>query len=309
MLRFKKVAVLPLFVSEERDIQEYRELGGNFTRKIPKYTGSQAPCTELDRDIIRVFFSARDQYKRSYPFYYEIDEDFKVVKTCDKPLLQLGGPGEGDEDGCMISQVTPAFVNYTGWNKGKAFGIARYRTCCMSADRFSKLAWKKVPGPFLDRDGNSPCGNSMPFETEDTTYYMSYKKWDDVGEPHYNILIAEESEYCCRIDAEYQQLKLREDEGGLCRPVPFRYNNKKYLIYSRRGTTDYRTNKEEAYKIGLAVKSRSGKWSRIDDEIELIGEENSLMQCYFYPQWIKKELFLFYNNDFCSPIHIAKLMQ
>src|ERR1700722_5125288 len=131
---FKKLGQLPAFKSSQLDTQHYRELGGNFTRRIPMYSGSQAACPYVMEDRIRVYFSARDQHNRSFPFFYDLDlnNPLKVLDTCNDPLLELGASGRFNDSGNMVSQITKSQWNdtlvmqVTGWNKGS--GDIRYRT-------------------------------------------------------------------------------------------------------------------------------------------------------------------------------------
>lgn len=314
-LVFKKIGELDEFCKTVT----YKELpfgvDGPLQDHSVQYRGSQAPCTELldEGRTIRIYFSARDDEKRSFPFYFDVYATNPVIKMetgASEPLLYPGNLGEFDSDGVMVSHVYNKYTQkemlYTGWNKGN--NQVRYRTACGSAS-FDKGCWAKK-GIYLDRTINSPCGTSMPFIFKDwktstsTIFLMSYKKWEK-SEPFYGLSFYPMD--CFTDKEDLSLIDLDENTGGLARPSIFSLDRQNYLICCSRGKWNYRSDKKEGYKPRLFQLDPSFNLTEIEIKIE--GSEDSLVCAYPWVERTKYGTYMFYNeNSFTGPLSVAKLI-
>src|SRR5882724_8881573 len=65
---------------------------------------AQIPLTDqIDEDVLRIYFSTRDEHGRSLPAYLHVDstEPKKILYVHDQPILSLGNLGTFDESGIM----------------------------------------------------------------------------------------------------------------------------------------------------------------------------------------------------------------
>lgn len=292
-MKFKKVASLPEFSIGSIDLQH-----GDV---VPEFSGSQAPSpVVLEDGNMRIYFSARDNKKRSLPFYYDIDREYNVIGMADSPIIPLGAPGEADEDGVMPSQVIENTLYYTGWNRVDNSTGARYRTACMSV-RLGDPGTKLL---IFDRLPIAPCGTSMPFleiiESDDwglmkyRVHFMSYKYWKN-NEPYYTTSY-QESSWGDSWFGEY----IDTLPNSAARPVVFEGK----IFYSERANEGYRLDKGKSYKMFYNS-------SKLDDPvlIEIDGGEDDLMQAYGYPIKFDNKTVLLYNNTFTGSIQIAELIE
>ncbi len=252
--------------------------------------GSQAPTVdELDSGVLRVYFSARDAWGRSHPFYYDVlkSNPLKILYTGEVPI-PLGEPGSPDELGVMISHVWHRWIYYTGWGNHPT---ERYKTTSMEFD--TKTKEKRI----MFNDSMFPNGTSMPFLCWDTILFMGFTEWVN-GEPFYAIYRDDDS------GEPTLELPLGPNEGGLARPVSF--DNDRYIFFSSRGKFNYRTDPAETYKLKVAdLDSRNDNTKVVVHNITIEGDNNH-MKAYGYPIKVDNKTYLFYNSgSFTSPIHVA----
>ena len=95
----------------------------NGSKKWSK-THAQLPVADFieNENIIRIYFSTRDEYGRSLPDYIEVNADnpTEILTTNQTPILPLGQLGEFDDCGVMPSWVVnknnEKWLYYIGWN-------------------------------------------------------------------------------------------------------------------------------------------------------------------------------------------------
>ena len=119
----------------------------------------------LNNSIVRIFFSPRDSYNRSYIGWLEIDinEPTKVLRVSRKPYLKPGVTGTFDDCGVMPSWISiwqnKYVFYYIGWNVRTTVpfhqGLGR-----ISFDSFSDMVGERTlknsSGPFMDRSEYDP---------------------------------------------------------------------------------------------------------------------------------------------------------
>ena len=314
MLIFEKITTLPEFTAP----------GG--------FKGSQAPCSILmEDDVMRVYFSSRDQLKRSQPFFMDLDiseNPPRVINVWQEPLLPLGEDYEFDSDGVMISQVIKTnfapIVWYVGWNDGN--DQIRYMTA-IGKGYFDGITGKWIKedryNPILDRGYGSPCGTSMPFYHDDNLYFMSYKRWiqtyegslegeSGLWEPEYGLSMVFKNEDRVGLSlSDTYDLNLKKPGESLARPIVWTDGNTSKMLFSYRGEKDYRFDRTQSYKIGYAESEfRCHNWKRDDSQVKILGGEDDLMQAYPYLERnTKYGTFLLYNSDFTSPLVLCKQVE
>ena len=75
-----------------------------------------------EKGIVRIFFSCRNINNRSSVAFVDVDfnDDFKILRIADEPVLKAGDPGYFDDDGVSVSWVIPVngkfYLYYLGWN-------------------------------------------------------------------------------------------------------------------------------------------------------------------------------------------------
>lgn len=278
------------------------------------YEGSQAPTPYIDKDCIKISFTARNRDNKSTCFTYTVDKD-NPLKILERPSRPTFSPnpdlGSYYSDGFMISQYwksqnkgnkqvvnSDPIVYFTGWERMGRSDVT-YRSSCGQV-----IGESPAQCPFLDRTLLGPCGSSMPFRYGNEIIYMAVDKWEK-GESQYYIASWYKNEQGFIYN---KPLITREsNEGGLARPVRFNANingQVDHIIFSARGKVKFRSAKEERYKMFIATKI-DNVWTR-SEKIDIIGPEN-YMECYGYPLEIGNKWYLFYNNHFKSPIQVAEI--
>lgn len=87
---------------------------------------------------------------------------------------------------------------------------------------------------------------------------------------------------------------------AIAQPCVVKENNKYYMWYSYRKTLDYRTNKDNSYRIGYAESGDGTNWIRKDEAVGIAVSEtgwDSEMIEYPYVIKIKDKWVMFYNGN------------
>lgn len=247
---------------------------------LPVFTSEQ---------IMRVYFTTRDKSNRSHVAYADFDifNKFKVVKLCDRPVIEPGGPGYFDDSGAAMGYYLEhegnKFIYYLGWNLKvtvpwqNSIGLA---VAASGSDTFLKYS----QAPLLDRSSEDPFSISYPailFENKKfRMWYGSNLSWgSDQREMHHVIKYAEsdngihwvrKNQIC--IDLKYQ------NEYAISKPFVLKSDEFYNMWYSYRGNEMTTT-----YRIGYAVSKDGINWVR-KDELAGINVSNegwdSEMICY-----------------------------
>jgi hypothetical protein len=72
------------------------------------------------------------------------------------------------------------------------------------------------------------------------------------------------------------------------------------MWYCYRGSIDYRTDKQQSYRLGYAESIDGLRWARKDNEVGIDRSEtgwDSVMMCYPYIYEHKGRKYLFYNGN------------
>ena len=164
---------------------------------------AQVPFAYKHKDFLRVYFSSRDAQGQSRPTFIDVDynDPTKILYVHDKPVLELGGPGEYDETGAMPAWFVDMpngdiWLYYTGWNRTHN----SYRLSMgLSVSSDGGLTFKKMfKGPIMDRSIQNPIWAAQPSVMFDNgvwrMWYISGQKCEYIHgypEPFYDCRYAE----------------------------------------------------------------------------------------------------------------------
>lgn len=256
------------------------------SHSLPKISGgSKAPTIQRVLERTLLWFSSRDDAGYSYPQCL----DPTTITFFDIPMHLPKRTGTAYDSGIMPSQVIDDTLLFTGWNRGN--DLCKYRNSML------KYSFVTDKVSFIsDRSDEEPIGTSMPFLWWDTLFYMSFRAWSG-GESIYDIKSV-------KVDKNLKFLEtpkvILRGQYAYARPWLSSFNGITYLWYCYRHFLDFRTNPEKSYKIGV-LRLEAGEW--VPEELDTSGLGDELMQAY--PCVMDDTLY--YNNDFDSPIQVAKI--
>lgn len=274
-------------------------------------THAQVPTAIVLDDCIRVYYATRDDQGRSRTSFVDLarDDPGRVVYEHDRPVLDIGLPGQHDEDGAMTGCVVRAGdairLYYTGWSRGVttpyrvSVGLAESSDGGVSFERVCE-------GPVVDRTRLEPYMTMSPYvlhqEGRWRMWYGSGTGWTDVGghmEPLYIVKYAESDD-----GVAWRQ----EDVVCIAPEHPLEANTRPSVLvgdagfemwFSYRGSVDFR-NGVGAYRIGHAVSKDGKSWRRGGDPDGLAPEGDGWCgRMIAYPNVISLDgrRIMFHNGD------------
>lgn len=240
---------------------------------------AQVPVPDYieEENLVRVYFSTRDEQGRSLPGYVELDADdlTKVLKISQEPLMQLGKLGEFDDCGVMPSWLinvgTEKWMYYIGWNVRNTIPYHNAIGLAISKDggrTFSKFS----NGPLWDRNHVEPHYSGTSCVLFDNgifkNWYLSCTEWREVKgrvEPRYHIKYAESTdginwERKGIVAIDYKD----EDEAGIVKASVIKEEGRYKMWFSYRQFVDYRIDVGGSYRIGYAESKDGVNWERKD---------------------------------------------
>ncbi len=275
---------------------------------------AQVPYAYKHKDFLRVYFSSRDDHGQSRPTFIDVDYDdpTKILYIHDTFVLDLGGPGEYDETGAMPSWFVPQsngdiWLYYTGWNRTHN----SYRLSMgLSVSTDGGITFKKMfRGPIMDRSIHNPIWAAQP-----SVMYVNgrWMMWYISGQKCEYIHGYPEPYYDCRVAVSEDGIKW-EPTGDVAlpfddflhavgRPSVFFEDGIFKMYYSYRHTRDYRTDRNQSYRLGYAESKDGFKWERKDGLVGIHKSDNPndfdyemIDYAYCYEHNDKK--YLLYNGN------------
>jgi hypothetical protein len=276
---------------------------------------AQVPVAEYidELDIIRVYFSTRDEYGCSRPDFVDLEADNpqKIVRRNELPILPLGKAGTFDDCGVMPSWLVnfqgKKYLYYIGWNVRNtipyhnAVGLAISED---NGDTFQKIS----EGPLWDRDYKEPhySGSSCVLVDKGVwrNWYLSCTEWRNVAgkmEPRYHIKYAESQDGInWHRDGTVSIDYLDDNEAGIVKASVLNECGKYRMWYSYRNFNEYRTNSLNSYRVGYAESIDGKHFERMDhlSGIDISKEGwDDLMICYPHVIKVKNKKLMFYNGN------------
>jgi|GEM_PF-123806 len=275
---------------------------------------AQVPYAYKHKDFLRVYFSSRDDYGQSRPTFIDVDYDdpTKILYIHDTFVLDLGGPGEYDETGAMPSWFVPQangdiWLYYTGWNRTHN----SYRLSMgLSVSTDGGLTFKKMfRGPIMDRSIDNPLWAAQPsvmyVNGRWMMWYISGQKCEYIHgypEPYYDCRVAVSEDGIRWTPTGDVALPFDDFLHAVGRPSVFFEDGIFKMYYSYRHTRDYRTDRNQSYRLGYAESKDGFKWERKDDLVGIHKSDNPndfdyemIDYAYCYEHNNKK--YLLYNGN------------
>ncbi len=276
---------------------------------------AQVPYAYKHPDFLRIYFSSRDDKGQSRPTFIDVDYDDpkKILYIHDKPVLELGGPGEYDETGAMPAWFVDMpngdiWLYYTGWNRTHN----SYRLSMgLSVSHDGGLTFTKMfTGPIMDRSIQNPIWAAQPsvMREEDGTWrmwYISGHKCEYIHgypEPYYRCQSATSTDGIHWNISDVPTLDFDDFLHAVGRPSVFKEEGVYKMYYSFRHTRDYRTNRNQSYRLGYAESLDGVNWERKDHLVgihksETPGDFDYNMIDYAYCYEHKGKKYLLYNGN------------
>jgi len=275
---------------------------------------AQLPIVDqIGDDTFKVYFGTRDRFNRTVATYIEVQADHPqvVLYVHKRPVLGLGELGCFDDSGAMPSWVVThegiKYMYYIGWNVGTAVPYRNAIGVAISEDG-GRNFHRRYTGPIMDRTPSEPYFCATPCVIIEKClwrmWYQSCVKWEVYGgkpEPYYHIKYAESLDgfqwnQRGRVCIDFKS----SNEVGITRPSVIKENGIYKMWYSYRGLADYRTKKEQSYRIGYA-ESRDGlQWIRKDELAGIdLSESGWDSEMIAYPYVFKHRglMHMFYNGN------------
>ena len=265
----------------------------------------------LENNLMRIYFSSRDDKGRSNIYYLETNPDFpeQVIKIIEKPILSFGKLGTFDDNGlmpsCLVKKDDRYFLYYIGWNPQVT---VTYRLSIgLAVSDGGKVFSRFSKGPLLDRGINEPYFNTAPcvrFENGKwRMWFVSCTGWEIVNdrpEPQYYIRYAESNDGINWRKNDKPCIDYSHKNEAIARPWVFKHDDKFIMLYSYRNIKNYRTDSMYSYRIGLATSLNGIDWDRHDDYSGIVCSDvgwDSQMICYPMVYKHNDKTILLYNGN------------
>lgn len=264
--------------------------------------------SNIDGDLITIFFSSRDEHQVSSICSLQFDiRSFTVKSLSEQPILSKGDLGCFDDSGvmgcCVIRKEECYLLYYIGWNLGVTVPFRNSIGVAQSIDggkNFERL----FKGPILDRSQNEPHFVASNCVLVDKgiyrIWYLSCTEWilDQSRNPlhKYHIKYAESEDGINwhrhgQVAIDYKD----EYEYAISVPRVIRDGSKYKMWFSSRGSNDIPT-----YRIRYAESIDGINWLRRDEEVNLQPSDHgwdSEMICYPYIFNHKSKRYMLYNGN------------
>jgi hypothetical protein len=262
----------------------------------------------LDDENLRLFFSSRDADDRMLPTFIDVQaaHPSRIVRMCDRPLIDVGRPGTFDDSGvtvgCVVDFDDCVMIYYTGWKRRRvvSFELSIGMLCW---DRQTDTFSRRFEGPIISQDTNHPFQVAGPFvmfdEARYKMWYCSGTDWkfpDERPEPIYTVFYAESSDGI-KWEPRGRAINYKFDGEVVSAPWVLKHDGKYLMWYSFRG---HDTKAAKNYTIGFAESNDGLHWERRDEAVGISRSEtgwDSEMICYptFYSH--AGEMYMIYSGN------------
>tara|TARA_B100000242_G_scaffold255622_1_gene198720 strand:+ start:482 stop:1390 length:909 start_codon:yes stop_codon:yes gene_type:complete len=251
---------------------KWKKIGKIFEPSKEKFwlsSHASVPIAEkIEKDHLRIYFSSRDQYQRSYTGYLviNINRPNEILEISEKPILEPGNLGEFDDSGAMASWITEEenncrFLYYIGWNLSVTVPFRNSIGLAISKNNGPFIKYSK--GPILDRSAQEPhfCASSCVIKEKNSwkMWYLSCTGWEIYSNKprhNYHIKYAESDDGINWVRNSYIAINYKDDnEYAISRPSVVKDQDIWRMWFSCRGTK---------YKIGYAESIDGKDWIRKD---------------------------------------------
>lgn len=269
-------------------------------------------ANKVNDEVLRIYFGPRDKYNRTVTTFIEVEADdpSNVLYVHDKPVLSLGKLGCFDDSGampsCIVNYKNKKYLYYIGWNIGVTVSYRNSIGLAVSDD--GGLTFNRAyEGPVVDRTHLEPYFTASPYVIIDNgiwrMWYASCTGWiihNNRTEPLYQIKYAQSQDGIHWIRENVTCVDYKFDKEANARPCVIKEDGIYKMWYCYRGSFDYRTNKEQSYRLGYAESNDGIAWTRKDEEVGIDRSEDgwdSEMMEYPYVYEHKSKKYMLYNGN------------
>jgi hypothetical protein len=271
------------------------------------------PVVDQARDgVLRIYFGTRDGDGRSHTSYLEVEaaRPENILHVHDRPVLPLGRPGTFDDSGVMpssiVSHAKKKYLYYIGWNPQVTVTYRLAIGLAVSEDGGRSFA-KMSEGPVCDRSFDEPFFNTSPSVILDggkwRMWYISCTGWETVNgspEPRYHVKYAESVDGIRWQKTGLICIDYDDVTEAIARPCVFKEDGLYKMFYAFRRVLNYRTDRNQSYRLGYAESVNGLVWTRRDDEVGIDKSEHGwdsemIEYCCRYEYGGQK--YLFYNGN------------
>jgi hypothetical protein len=227
------------------------------------------PHTGSNEGALEVYFTTRDERRRSHIARAQVDLGRGLVDVAGEPVLAPGPLGAFDDSGvmtsCLVREGERSYLYYQGWSLGVTVPFYVFVGCAVSEGENSPFE-RVSPAPVLGRHAVDPFMCSSPWVVRDEgpwrMWYVSNLGWrpQPAGPPQYvvHVKYAESADGIAWDRDGHVCIDFASpDEYAISRPCVLKDADLYRMWYSHRG---------DAYRIGYA-ESRDGlEWKRMDEK-------------------------------------------
>ena len=292
---------------------------------------AQAPNAIVLEDRIRVYFCCRPISDSPGNFIsrcafvdLDINNPLEIISIAEKPILELGKCGDFDEYGTypvsIFKNEKTCFAIYGGWTRCNSVPFDISLGIGFSED--GGITFKKrFRGPILSSSPDEPFVITSPkIRYFYNKWYLTYTagcRWikDHDGRPEiiYKLRMATSDDLINWniLNKNIVTDKLGESEAQACGDI-FWDGNQFNMHFCYREALDFRSNKNNSYRIGYCFSTDLFNWHRDDSKVDLdvsISGWDSEMVAYPNVFSVKNKIYMLYggNGNGKTGFGIAKL--
>jgi hypothetical protein len=267
---------------------------------------------EAREGVLRIYFGTRDGNGRSHTSYIEVEADGpeNILYVHDEPILSSGRPGTFDDSGIMpswiINQENKKYLYYIGWNPQVTVS---YRLAIgLAVSENGGNSFRKVSeGPICDRSLQEPFFNTAPCVLFDRDiwkmWYISCTGWETINgkaEPRYHVKYADSADGIHWRKTGLVCIDYDDVTDAIGRPCVLKEEGLYKMFYSYRRLLDYRTDREQSYRLGYAESADGLNWTRRDADVGIGKSESGwdsemIEYCFVYEY--KGAKYMLYNGN------------
>jgi hypothetical protein len=244
---------------------------------------------------------------KSYIGKIEMDlTNHEIDYVSNYPILPLGTPGTFDEFGTMPGSLHTLdgenyFLYYCGWTRLNNTPYKWSIGVSSSTDLRSFI--KKYEGPVIPSTHGDYLLQACPYTFSSSKgiemIYLSGKQWvksDARFESIYTLKCASSKDGINWTVDPKEIIEPKVDLECQTSPSIFEFEKKTYLLFSYRNGLDFRTKKENNYRLGLCIKDSNNEWERVNLKIEFEKKKDSIQIAYAQILKYDRKYYIFFNQ-------------
>ena len=251
-------------------------------------------------DIIRIYFTPRDQSNKSEFRYFNFNMINFKVELISEPLFKHGKLGTFDESGVVVCSIVNVNNQKSYYYQGWSLGISvPFLTSIGVAKLHNSSILRIGDGPIMAQALHEPycCASPTVIFDEDKykMWYASMDRWEKNGDElkhYYDIKYAESLDGINWHRFSKGVITYQNDsEYAFGRPFVLKEHNIYKMWYCYRGIS---------YRIGYAESIDGINWNRMDSTIDLnVSESGWDSEMIEYPTIFdyRNERYMLYNGN------------